>query len=107
MIFPDLNFKPRSHVLSDEQLEQIHFASLEILERIGVQITNKKALEILHGAGARVIDNRVYIPSWLVEHAIETAPPRVVLGNRKGNRVVFLEGGQNILRTEFGLYRLP
>ena len=92
MVYPDLRFKPRLQVLSQEQIEQIHLATLELLERTGIQITHPRALEILHGAGARVDGNRVHIPAWMVEDAIRTAPSRVVLGRRDGQRAVFLEG---------------
>jgi trimethylamine--corrinoid protein Co-methyltransferase len=79
-------------VLSEAQIEKIHQATLEVLERTGVQIAHPRAKELLDGAGARVDGNRVHIPAWMVEEAIRTAPPRVVLGNRKGERQVFLEG---------------
>ncbi|MGD8794501.1 MAG: trimethylamine methyltransferase family protein, partial [Anaerolineae bacterium] len=36
-----------------------------------------------------------YIPAWLVEDAIRRAPARVVLGNRNGERAVFLEGSKS------------
>jgi trimethylamine--corrinoid protein Co-methyltransferase len=92
MLCPDLTCRPRISVLSEEQIEQIHQATLEVLQRTGVQITHPKALELLDGGGAQVDGDRVHIPSWMVEQAIRTAPPRVVLGNRKGERQVFLEG---------------
>jgi trimethylamine--corrinoid protein Co-methyltransferase len=92
MVYPDLRFKPRLSVLSDEQIQQIHLATLEVLERTGVQITHPGALELLHGAGARVEGNRVHIPGWLVEDVIRKAPSRVILGRRDGKRAVFLEG---------------
>ena len=75
MVYPDLRFKPRLCVLSDEQIQQIHLATLEVLERTGVQITHPRAVELLHGAGARVDGKRVRIPAWMVEDAIRTAPP--------------------------------
>jgi trimethylamine--corrinoid protein Co-methyltransferase len=79
-------------VLSEDQIAQIHQATLEVLERTGVQITHPRAMDLLYSAGARVDGERVYIPAWMVEEALRTAPPRVVLGNRKGERQVFLEG---------------
>jgi trimethylamine--corrinoid protein Co-methyltransferase len=91
-MYPDLRFKPRLSVLDDEQIGQIHAATLEVLERTGVQIGHPRALELLHGAGARVAGQRVHIPSWMVEDAIRKAPSRVVLGRRDGTRAVFLEG---------------
>jgi trimethylamine---corrinoid protein Co-methyltransferase len=92
MFSPDLTFRPRMTVLSPEQIAQIHQATLEVLERTGVQVTHPRALELLHGAGARVDGKRVRIPPWLVEDALRKAPSRVVLGNRDGSRRVFLEG---------------
>jgi trimethylamine--corrinoid protein Co-methyltransferase len=86
-----LSFTPKMAVLSQEQVEQLHSATLELLERTGVQITHPRPLEILQGAGAHVDGKRVRFPSWLVEQAIRQAPPRVVLGNRKGERAVSLE----------------
>ena len=92
MIDREFYFKPRLRVLSDEQIDQLHMSTLEVLERTGVQITHPRALELLDGAGARVTDDRVHIPSWMVEDAIRKAPPHVVLGRRNGERSVLLGG---------------
>lgn len=92
MVYPELHFKPRLSVLSAGQVEQLHLATLEVLERTGVQMAHPRALEILHSAGARVDGNRVRIPAWMVEDAIRQAPHRLVLGRRNGERSVFLEG---------------
>lgn len=92
MVYPELHFKPKLSILSPEQILQIHWATLELLERTGVQITHPRALELLHGAGARVRGDRVHLPAWMVEDAIRTAPSRIVLGRRDGTRSVFLEG---------------
>ena len=94
MFSPELTFRPRLSVINDEQIEQIHQATLEVLERTGIQISHPRALEVLHGAGARVDGTRVTIPAWMVEDAVRKAPPRVVLGNRNGERRVFLEGNK-------------
>ncbi|UCH20026.1 MAG: trimethylamine methyltransferase family protein [Deltaproteobacteria bacterium] len=91
----DLNFKPKVKVIDERQIEQIHMASLEVLERTGVRFHHPKALEVLHGAGARVDGDRVRIPAWLVEDSIRQAPKRIVLGNRDGTRSVVLEGDKS------------
>jgi trimethylamine--corrinoid protein Co-methyltransferase len=78
--------------LSQDQLERIHYASVEILERTGVRLHLSEAIELLKKAGAEVTEgNRVRIPSNLVEWALSTAPKRVVLANRNGDRVMPLE----------------
>jgi trimethylamine---corrinoid protein Co-methyltransferase len=67
-----------------------------VLQRTGVKITHPRALEILSsGAGARVNGDRVKIPGWLVEDAIRTAPSRIVLGTRTGERTVFPGGDKS------------
>ncbi|MBL6965900.1 MAG: trimethylamine methyltransferase family protein, partial [Anaerolineales bacterium] len=92
---PRLEFRPRLSVINDAQIEHIHQATLEVLERTGVQIAHLRAKELLHGAGAQIIDDRVRIPAWLVEESIRKAPSRVVLGNRDGARKVYLEGSKS------------
>ena len=87
----ELYFKPRLQVINNEQIHQIHMATLDVLERTGIKLTHKRALELLSGAGARVNGNRVRIPSWMVEQAIQKAPKRIVLAKRTGERTVTLE----------------
>ncbi|MBU0482812.1 MAG: trimethylamine methyltransferase family protein [Proteobacteria bacterium] len=78
--------------LSPQQCEKLHNASLEILERTGVRLFDPEAVELLRNAGAFISEeNRVRIPSGLVEKAFTTVPKRVVLCNRFGERVIFLE----------------
>ncbi len=79
--------------LSDEQLTQLHEASVEILERTGVIVNLRESAEMLEDAGARSSrDGRVRIPASMVDEALRTAPSRVVLCSREGEQSVFLEG---------------
>lgn len=83
---------PQFRKLSDDQLAQIHNASLEILDRTGVCLYEEEALNLLKEAGVKVEDgNRVRIPPGLVEWALSIAPKRVVLCDRSGRRVMPLE----------------
>lgn len=47
---PEINFLPRLEVINDNQIQQIHQATLEVLERTGIQIGNPKSLEIPNGS---------------------------------------------------------
>ena len=85
-------------VLSQENIDDIHTASLKILERTGVFVELPKALEMLHGAGASVEGNKVRIPSFLVESALKTVPHSVVLADRDGRKSLFLEGNRSYFR---------
>jgi trimethylamine--corrinoid protein Co-methyltransferase len=79
--------------LSDEQCQKIHWASLEVMERTGVRLYEQEAIDLLQKADVPVSDgNRVRFPSGLVEKAFTTVPKRVVLCDRRGNRVMPVEG---------------
>src|SRR5512138_3170863 len=79
--------------LSDEKLERIHAASLEILECTGLRLYEKESLELLRSKGVAVEDgNRVRIPPKLVEWALATAPKSTVLYNRNGKEAMKMQG---------------
>jgi trimethylamine--corrinoid protein Co-methyltransferase len=84
---------PQFRKLSDDKLERIHAASLEILERTGVRLYEPRALDLLKLKGLVVEDgNHVRIPSKLVEWALSTAPKHTALYNRHGEEAMLLEG---------------
>jgi trimethylamine--corrinoid protein Co-methyltransferase len=79
-------------ILSRDQIEEIIGATLEILERVGVMVSNEEALKLLEDGGARVDgQGLVRIPSAMVQRALGTAPHRIVLANRDGQRTLALE----------------
>ncbi len=83
---------PQFRKLSEDQLERIHNASLEILDRTGVCLYEQEALDVLQKAGVKGFEgNRVRIPPGLVEWALSIVPRRVVLCDRNGRRVMPLE----------------
>jgi trimethylamine---corrinoid protein Co-methyltransferase len=83
---------PRFRKLSDDQVERLHHASLEILDRTGILLFEAEALELLKRKGIQVNNgNRVRIPPGLVEWALSVAPKRAVICNRHGQRVMPLE----------------
>ena len=79
------------NVLSLDQVEELHLATLEVLEKVGVNFFHQEALELLQQNGARVDGHRVFFPAWMVQEALLTTPCRVVLANRQGERSLFLE----------------
>ncbi len=61
--------------LDEEQIERIHNASMDILERQGVEVLGEQALDVFRKAGARVDDDgMVRMDRGLVMAAISTAP---------------------------------
>jgi len=85
--------------ISNDQFEELHFASLEILESVGVKVFEEEALALLKEAGAEVDGNLVRIPSWLVNESLSSAPCRVAVSNRSGERTMFLEKGRSYYGT--------
>ena len=66
----------RFEVLSQEEVERIHAASMEILAEVGIKVNYKKAREIVRGAGAEVDEETmaVRLPENLVCWAVDQAP---------------------------------
>jgi len=71
--------KPSINFLSQDEIESIHDSSLKVLERTGVKVMSKQALDLLKKAGAKVdyVNEHVSIPKNLVEEALEMAPKTV------------------------------
>ena len=82
------------NIMTEDQIERIHHATLDILQRIGVKVFEPEALELLHGAGALVDGNLVKIPPALVQQAIDSAPKVVPLAARDGKRAIIMEKGR-------------
>ena len=84
---------PQFRLLSDKQIEELHLATLQILERTGVAFDCQEAIDILGEAGADVSNpKRVKIPSYLVEQALRTAPKTITLYTREGEPAIVLNG---------------
>ena len=87
----DINQTIYSQMLSDSQCEEIYVTALDLLERSGTKVTNKKAREILSKNGCIVEDDIVYLSTAKVQDALQKAPFRVTLNDRLGNKRVLME----------------
>ena len=87
------------NILSRDQFEELHFATLEVLDRTGIKVHDSEALDLLKNGGARVDGNRVWIPAWMVQAAIATAPCTIPVADRNGERAMFLEKGRPYFGT--------
>lgn len=84
--------------MGKEECEKIHLASLEILQRVGVDVHDEKARGYLARGGARAEGLRVRIPEYMVTRALSTTPKRITLYNRN-DKVAMRAGGY---RSYFG-----
>jgi len=85
---------PTFRVLSDEQVEAIHNATLDILAQTGIVMKSPRGRQLLLDAGAWEVDDRLKIPPHLVQAALASAPPRIAMHNRLGQLTMPLEAGR-------------
>jgi trimethylamine--corrinoid protein Co-methyltransferase len=69
-------------LLTQEQVERIHEASLEILEEVGLKVRFEPAREIFKQHGCVVEDERVKLPQEVVEKYRKMIPPSFTFGAR-------------------------
>ncbi len=85
---------PTLRMFSDEQIQAVHHASLDILARTGIAMKNEAARELLLDAGAWESEGRIKIPEHVVMEAIALAPSRIAMCNRLGELTMPLEEGK-------------
>ncbi|MBM3583622.1 MAG: trimethylamine methyltransferase family protein [Alphaproteobacteria bacterium] len=85
---------PPVEVLSADQVEAIHKASLEVLEDIGMEFLDDGAIDLLARAGASVDrgNQRVRLDRGLVMEQVAKAPSAITLHARNAERSVTLGG---------------
>lgn len=90
-------------LFTDDELEEIHLATLEVLENTGVFVEDPEAFEIFKEAGATVDPDKkiVKLPPYLVEEAIQSAPSKLFLAGRDPKNDVILESNR-VGFTTFG-----
>ncbi|MFC1904546.1 trimethylamine methyltransferase family protein [Chloroflexota bacterium] len=94
-----LVYRPYERI-TDEQIQQTHQASMQILDDPGLVCFNKDAAEIFHSHGAEVktvtpSDHpcwRIKIPERLVLQALDSAPKTVKLGARNPDNILIMNG---------------
>jgi trimethylamine--corrinoid protein Co-methyltransferase len=84
------------NVFTESELDDIHLATLEVLERTGVFVEAEDARAIFKDGGCRVDPETrtVRLPPHIVEEAIASAPGKVVLCGRDPGNDVLLEPGR-------------
>ena len=70
--------------MNESEVEQIHTATLTVLEKTGIFVETKEACDIFSDAGADIDKEKsiVKIPPKLVNAAISSAPERILMAGR-------------------------
>lgn len=84
--------------MGQQECEQVHQGCLEILERIGIDVHDEKARELLVKGGGKADGIRVRLPEYMVAKALAVTPSHITLYDREGS-VAMRAGGY---RSYFG-----
>lgn len=93
------NVHPYLRVLSDDQISEIHNATVIVMSEIGIVIKDEEGIRLLEEAGAAVKGELVKIPEHLLKRALSTAPSRISVYNRQGKLSMNLERGKTYFGT--------
>ena len=89
-------------ILSTEDIQCIHTATLDVIESVGVRFPSKRALDIWEAHGATVDRNTsvVKVPGRTIEDALKLAPPKYDLAARIAEQDLPLDGNHVFLGTD-------
>ena len=82
--------------LTGSEIEAVHTASLEVLEKAGVKVNNGQALKLLKDNGCTVDADVVHMPPSLVEESVKKAPASFNLYTREADEA-YTVGGDNVI----------
>lgn len=85
--------------LSEKNIIKIHETSLKILEEIGVKVGLEEALQIFKKHGAKVDGEIVWIPSSMVEKALQVVPHQFLMAGREEKNDLSMEDQRVYLGT--------
>jgi len=85
--------KPKLEVISGDDFEMIHQATLRLLEDIGIVFHHDEVLKIFKDHGATVDGNLVRLPQKLVEERAKMAPSKFRWQARNNQRTVVMGEG--------------
>ncbi|MBK8784104.1 MAG: trimethylamine methyltransferase family protein [Anaerolineales bacterium] len=96
------NPKLKLEILTTEDVQKIHNATLQIIEKVGVRFPSKRALEIWAANGAEVDYEKkiVRVKPQIIEDAIKKAPPAYKLAARDPQQDLQLDGNHVNLGTD-------
>ena len=94
-----VRFFPPMEIISAEEVEAIHQASLAVLQEIGMDFMLPEARDLLKKAGARIDGERVRFDRDMVEELIRMAPNRFTFHARNPENTVEIGGNGMVFGT--------
>lgn len=89
--------RPKLELLNEEFIKNIIEEALMVLEKEGIFVENKEALDLFSEAGMKIDDRnqRVFISADLVENSLSSSPSVINLFDRMGEKE-FVVGGDEV-----------
>lgn len=85
-------FTPQN-VFSQDEVAELHATSLRVLRELGIKVLLPEARDLFAAAGARVVDDMVYLDADVVDAALTTAPKSFTIHGGTAPREVVMELG--------------
>jgi trimethylamine--corrinoid protein Co-methyltransferase len=91
--------------LTKREIEEVHGATLEVLEKVGLRTASNRILQVFSNGGAEVDEKHrsVRIPEHLAKESLSKAPKQIVLCGRNSKYDILLEDS----RVYYGLGGTP
>lgn len=89
-------------IFSKEDLEKIHEATLEVLEKAGVEIKSDEAREVFKSAGVKVNEKSVHLTQKDLDEYLNLAPEKFTLYARNEQNNVEIGGSNTVLAPGYG-----
>ena len=96
------NPKLSLNILTPQEVQRLHEATLHIIENVGVRFPSKRALDIWQAYGAAVDPGKMIVRAkpHLIEDALQKAPPAYTLAARDPTQDLPLDGNHVFVGTD-------
>ena len=96
------NPKLSLEILTPEEIQRLHTATLDVIENTGIRFPSKRALDIWEEHGAQVDRDDIDRKSagQIIEEALKLAPPKYALAARNPEQDLPLDGNHVFLGTD-------
>lgn len=94
-------FQPQT-VFSADEIDSIHNTALRVVEELGIKVLLPEARDIFRRAGARVVEDMVFIGREIVASALKTAPASIRLRAANPQREQIYEEGAMLFMAGAG-----
>src|SRR5262249_55683360 len=86
--------RPRVQMIAEPLIDRIIDEAFDVLERLGLQFENPKALDVFADHGQRVEreKERVYLSRDFIEKALKTTPKSITIWNVTGTKSIEVGG---------------